>query len=58
MFLFRPGAAWISTRLDQACDVFYVTDQAGKKLQDHVWLEQVRTGVEQTIEKFLDAKVA
>jgi [protein-PII] uridylyltransferase len=51
-------AARISTRLDQACDVFYVTDRAGKKLQHHVWLERVRTGVEQAIEKFLDAKAA
>jgi len=51
-------AARISTKLDQACDVFYVTDQAGKKVQDHVRLERVRTGIERAIEAFLEAKAA
>jgi len=51
-------AARISTRLDQVADVFYVTDQSGKKIQDHVQLERVRTGVEKAIEKFLDARAA
>jgi [protein-PII] uridylyltransferase len=51
-------AARISTMLDQVCDVFYVTDRAGKKMQDHVRLELVRTGIEQAIEKFLETKAA
>jgi [protein-PII] uridylyltransferase len=51
-------AARISTRLDQVADVFYVTDQRGKKLIDHDQLERLRTGVEQAIENFLDAKAA
>ena len=36
-------AARISTRLDQVADVFYVTDQAGRKVRDHTQLERVRT---------------
>ncbi|HSA64365.1 MAG TPA: [protein-PII] uridylyltransferase [Nitrospira sp.] len=51
-------AARISTRLDQVADVFYVTDQAGAKVRDHVQLERVRSGIEQTIEKFLEVKAA
>jgi [protein-PII] uridylyltransferase len=51
-------AARISTKLDQACDVFYVTDQDGKKVQDHVRLERVRTEIERAIEMFLEAKAA
>ena len=51
-------AARISTRLDQVADVFYVTDQAGRKVHDHVQLERVRTGIEQAIEKFLEVKAA
>ncbi|WP_232068597.1 [protein-PII] uridylyltransferase [Nitrospira sp. KM1] len=51
-------AARISTRLDQAADVFYVADHAGRKLQDHAQLERVRAGVEQAIEQFLEAKAA
>jgi len=51
-------AARISTRLDQVADVFYVTDQAGAKVRDHVQLERVRTGIEQAIEKFLQVKAA
>jgi len=51
-------AARISTMLDQVCDVFYVTDQAGQKLQDHVRLEPVRTGIQQAIEEFLEVKAA
>ena len=51
-------AARISTRLDQVADVFYVTDQAGAKVRDHVQLERVRSGIEQAIEKFLEVKAA
>ncbi|HSF69400.1 MAG TPA: HD domain-containing protein, partial [Nitrospira sp.] len=51
-------AARISTKLDQACDVFYVTDQDGKKVQDPVRLERVRTEIERAIEIFLEAKAA
>ncbi len=51
-------AARISTRLDQVADVFYITDQRGKKLDDHDQLERLRRGVEQAIENFLGAKAA
>ncbi len=51
-------AARISTRLDQVADVFYVTDQAGKKLQDHLRLERIRIEIEQAIESFLEPKAA
>jgi [protein-PII] uridylyltransferase len=51
-------AARISTRLDQVVDVFYVTDQSGKKLSDPAHLERVRVGIEMAIEKFLEAKAA
>jgi [protein-PII] uridylyltransferase len=51
-------AARISTRLDQVADVFYVTDQAGKKLSDHAQLERVRAGVEEAVEQFLVIKAA
>jgi len=51
-------AARISTRLDQAADVFYVTDLSERKLSDPVQLERVRAGVEQAIEKFLAVKAA
>lgn len=51
-------AARISTRLDQVADVFYVADHTGKKLNDHVQLERLRTGVETAIENFLEAKAA
>lgn len=51
-------AARISTRLDQVADVFYVTDQRGKKLDDHGQLERLRAGVETAIENFLDVKAA
>jgi [protein-PII] uridylyltransferase len=51
-------AARVSTKLDQACDVFYVTDQSGKKIQDHVRLERVRSEVERAIENFLETKAA
>jgi [protein-PII] uridylyltransferase len=51
-------AARISTRLDQVADVFYVTDQTGRKLHDHAQLERVRAGIEKAIEKFLEVKAA
>jgi len=51
-------AARISTRLDQVADVFYVTDQAGKKLHDHALLERVRAGIEKAVQKFLEIKAA
>ncbi|HEU4685603.1 MAG TPA: [protein-PII] uridylyltransferase [Nitrospira sp.] len=51
-------AARISTRLDQVADVFYVTDQSGRKLSDPGQLERIRAGIEQAIEKFLEPKAA
>ena len=43
---------------ETARDVFYVTDQAGKKLSDHAQLERVRAGVEEAVEQFLVIKAA
>jgi [protein-PII] uridylyltransferase len=51
-------AARISTRLDQVADVFYVTDQLGRKVSDHVQLERVRAGIEQAVETFLEVRAA
>ena len=51
-------AARISTMLDQVCDVFYVTDRSGHKLEDSAHLEQIRAGIKRTIEAFLQAKAA
>ena len=60
--IFRLGlsvhAARISTRLDQVADVFYVTDQAGRKLEDAGQVEQVRMRVLGDVEAFLGAKAA
>lgn len=50
-------AARISTRLDQVVDVFYVTDGEGRKIKDHAQLEQIRTGVHEEIDRFLEVKV-
>lgn len=60
IFLLRLSihAARVSTKLDQACDVFYVTDQDGGKVQDRARLEGLRTGIERAIEMFLEAKAA
>ncbi len=51
-------AARISTRLDQAADVFYVTDGEGRKIEDPAQLERIRTGVHDEIDRFLGAKAA
>jgi [protein-PII] uridylyltransferase len=60
--IFRLGlsihAARISTMLDQACDVFYVTDRTGMKVQEQAQLERVRERLIGTIEAFLQRKVA
>jgi [protein-PII] uridylyltransferase len=60
--IFRLGlsvhAARISTRLDQVADVFYVTDQLGRKLDEHAQLDAVRATVLRDIEAFLGAKAA
>ena len=60
--IFRLGlsvhAARISTRLDQVADVFYVTDQLGRKLDEHAQLDAVRATVLRDIETFLGAKAA
>ncbi len=47
--------ARIGTYLDQSVDVFYVTDQKGRKIVDDVRLEQIRTKLLETIERFLAA---
>jgi [protein-PII] uridylyltransferase len=42
--------AKIGTYLDQVVDVFYVTDQAGRKIADEERLEQIRTRLLEAIE--------
>src|SRR5690606_37624708 len=44
------GVAKIGTYLDQVVDVFYVTDQAGHKIQSEERLQQIRTRLVQVIE--------
>lgn len=60
--IFRLGlsvhAARISTRLDQVADVFYVTDQQGRKVEDHTRLEHIRQTILRETEAFLKAKAA
>jgi [protein-PII] uridylyltransferase len=51
-------AARISTRLDQAADVFYVTDAEGRKVEDAGQIERIRQNMRQQIEAFLGAKAA
>jgi [protein-PII] uridylyltransferase len=51
-------AARISTRLDQAADVFYVTDVKGQKIEDVGQIERIRQGVRQQIDTFLGAVAA
>ena len=34
--------AKISTNVDQVADIFYVTDETGKKIDDPAWLEEIR----------------
>jgi [protein-PII] uridylyltransferase len=42
--------AKISTYLDQVVDVFYITDQQGRKIHDEHWLGQIREKLLQAIE--------
>jgi [protein-PII] uridylyltransferase len=60
--IFRLGlsvhAARVSTRLDQVADVFYVTDQLGRKLDEEARLDTVRATVLRDVEAFLGAKAA
>jgi [protein-PII] uridylyltransferase len=51
-------ASRISTRLDQAADVFYVTDGQGKKIEEPGQIERVRRGIWEEIEAFLGVKAA
>src|SRR5581483_1069575 len=59
--IFRLGlsvhGARISTRLDQAADVFYVTDADGKKIEDPGRLEAVRASMYEAIETFLKDRI-
>jgi [protein-PII] uridylyltransferase len=34
--------AKISTNVDQVADIFYITDETGKKIEDPAWLEEIR----------------
>ncbi len=47
-------AARISTRLDQVVDVFYVTNDAGMKVDDTNVRESVRKTVRQDVDQFLE----
>ena len=42
--------AKIGTYLDQVVDVFYVTDQAGQKIQDEAWLQHINARLLEAIE--------
>jgi [protein-PII] uridylyltransferase len=44
-------ASRISTRLDQVADVFYVTDQMGKKIDDPGRLEAIRSRIIEEIDR-------
>lgn len=44
--------AKISTHLDQVVDVFYVTDRAGRKLEDRERLKEIQTTLLATLEDF------
>ena len=44
------SVAKIGTYLDQVVDVFYVTDQAGNKVQDEQWLHHIRTRLFEAID--------
>jgi [protein-PII] uridylyltransferase len=46
------GVAKIATHLDQVVDVFYVTDQDGRKIDDQTRLDAVRESLLATIEEF------
>jgi [protein-PII] uridylyltransferase len=46
-------ASRISTRLDQVADVFYVTDQAGGKIEDPTRLEAVRVRITEEVDHCL-----
>jgi [protein-PII] uridylyltransferase len=46
------SVAKIATSLDQVLDVFYVTDQSGKKLTDGARLDQIQTRLVEAIEAF------
>jgi [protein-PII] uridylyltransferase len=60
--IFKQGlsvhAARISTRLDQVADVFYVTDERERKIEQPEQVERIRQGVWQEIEQFLGVKAA
>ena len=44
--------AKIGTYLDQVCDVFYVTDQDGHKIEDELRLAEIRSSVFHAIESW------
>ncbi|MFO0913314.1 MAG: [protein-PII] uridylyltransferase [Pirellulales bacterium] len=44
--------AKIGTFLDQVCDVFYVTDQDGQKVEDELRLEEIRNSILQAIDQW------
>ncbi len=44
--------AKIATHLDQVVDVFYVTDRAGKKLDDAARLKEIQAQLMSTLDEF------
>jgi [protein-PII] uridylyltransferase len=49
------GRAKVGTFTDQVVDVFYVTDQHGRKIHDQARLEEIQQGLLNVIEKMKDA---
>jgi [protein-PII] uridylyltransferase len=46
-------SARVATRLDQALDVFYVTDLAGRKVEDPERVSAIERGVAERIDEFV-----
>ena len=46
--------ARIGTRLDQVVDVFYVTGNNGKKIEDTTACEEIRENIQKVVDQFLD----
>jgi [protein-PII] uridylyltransferase len=41
--------AKIATNVDQVADIFYVTDETGKKIEDLAWLEEIRLSLHENL---------
>ncbi len=45
------ASARIATEIDQACDTFYVTDRAGRKITDETGMVRIRETLEDALMK-------